>query len=301
MKNLLSKKAEISQQQLWDIANKHEDIFKHIFQGKLNFITPETTHNKLIPILDNIFTHKTTGALAGAGLGAGAGLLLGQKNKKLRSGLLGGLVGGGAGYGLSSAFPEQSKEINEKFIDSVIRKPVGRVLTNVWAPRTYTGEQQAGDLVRHTPKELYEAILKDKPAYGVDHREPLWRRSFGLEPRQYTDTYLPNGKDTWQFNPKDNFVKENIVPDIAQSTYEKHLGNASNMYERHVMHAFQGNYDPSTNKASYYDPWDFNLHKNESLNSIPHALRFILDKLIKKQTMKGEIEMPDYLKARYSG
>ena len=287
---------------------------------KTNLKDPTFTHQKAIPFLDKVFSHNTGMTLAGGALGAGVGALIPSEDKKgnkhrLRNALIGGAAGAGLGLGTSFAAPDTSKAINEEMVKDLIRKPIGRVVTNTIDPFDYNAVENAKG---QTLTNRFKAIIHDKslnavpsdrpstfdkPGYpdanGYSERDPIFRAAFSLPSRTPKFDHLFNkDKNTWSFNPNDPSGAEHLARiggvDEGENPGEYYLASG---YDGIMGRYLKKTVDPKT--TMYDDTWDFNLHPDESLGTLTNIQRYLMNKIINPIRTTGTIanDQIDNLKA----
>lgn len=280
----------------------------------------EFTQKFLKPTLDTVFSHNTGSALMGGLAGAAAGNYYApSKEDKLKSTLKGAAGGAGLGLAGSLAIPEASKAINEAVLVNPLRKLVGLLATNTRYPMSYTQHDQYSnksvldpDLekqLKGSPiKSLTKALIKDEPLYSKKGpRLPIYRASFGLnsrpEDKAFDDLFVrpvgqpdsmwynegnPEGKriiETVRSSINDALSNPKMLPRIAAGEKIKVL-----IEDPYVMARAMADYNPETDSAKISDVWDFALHPDEKLNTSSNWARYLVDRVLKKQTMQGEVK-----------
>lgn len=293
----------------------------NVFQNFIKDLktNPEFVHNKVIPTLDKIFSHHTTSAGLGA-LGGGVVGALSDKKNRLRNAALGAGVGASAGLGFSNGFPEQSERLNDTFVSHMLRKPIGKIITNIGEPRGYNQIELLkkklvnnyvpeeirpqlpinSELNKILPtinkpkayKDLAQSIYYDKPwmhdtrdlSNADKAREPLFREMFDL-PQRY-------GKDIWNIerNKTNLHFEYNPKNEIGAQALDNILKEYSNKDPRDIYamssYARAGG---AGKPVTYKDIWDFNLHPNETFDSSEKWIRYFIDRLIRKPEISGTI------------
>lgn len=278
----------------------------------------------LKPTLKKLFSHNTVAGLTGGGIGAATGAVASKKKERWSGALKGGLFGSAVGLGGSVALPEVSKQFTSGLL-SAVRRPVGRVVSNLVYPRSYeTGGYEGEDVVnaktkweaifgKHKVKQLVDAIKKDKPIYKFDTerdmqdakfnqaREYIFRKSFDLEPHKgmefVKDYFRTNSKGQLEYNRANPAMASTVanVDSMAMNALMGRLlktnGNSSGLGNDSggVMGSFMPRYNIVDDTVDVADPWDFALHPGEKLDNMSNLSRFFIDKLMNKQTMSHRI------------
>ena len=302
------------------------------WRTKLN-TSPEFTHNFVKPTLDGLLSHHTASGLLGSGAGAAIGALTADKNRRREGAAKGALAGGGLGLAGSFVLPGVSKAINEEML-SHVRRPVGRVVTNLVYPRGYDatnsfasegeGSSKLREITKQPFKKLVKSVLHDEPIYqnntdlspltppeedsGDALRDVIFRSSFDLPPhKKYNDV-----EDLFHRDLKGNLLYNRANPRLASLTSDLDQAAKRTVVERlngtgdgvaEDSYGVMGHYAPKYNSADktidITDPWDFDLHSDEKMNTSSNLGRYLLDKLIHKQTVSHRLYgQEDFLKSQ---
>jgi hypothetical protein len=242
-------------------------------------------------VLDSVFSHNTTAMLGGAGIGAGIGALANKKDRK-GGALMGAGIGGAAGLGGSMAAPETSKQVNEFLVKHLLRKPAGRVLTNVLPP---IGYDQKGDLENtlkdSSPMDILKSIWKDKPVYEedmlqhkYDDRDVPYRKAFDLPGRYGLDVYKPNPDGSMEFN-KDSKRGLMDLLEVLDPRRKQHS----------VLKGYERNFNQD-DSVDYKDVWDWKLdpsNPKERLDNPQNIMRYFINRIANPAVIKGNIPPED--------
>lgn len=242
--------------------------------------------------LDKVFNHHTMSALLGGGIGAGIGALSSKKHRG-QGALIGGSLGAAGGYGLSDKFPETSENINQAIIKHLVRKPIGRIATNLIPP---VGYQPINDLrdeyKEHGLSGMAKSVYNDKPLYDTEHnighirREVPYRRNFDLKPRFGKDVYQDNPDGSIGFNYKSKDGLNSLV-EILDPGMKQHP----------VMSNYSRTFRPDGG-VHYKDVWDWDLHPNDPKDSlhntsikstIQNLARYLVNRSAKPTTIEGDM------------
>lgn len=244
-------------------------------------------------LLDSVFNHHTTAAIGGAGIGAGIGALSNSK-KPGKGALIGAGIGAAAGLGGSHVLPEGSKSVNEFLVKNLVRKPVGKVLTNLIPP---IGYDQKGDLSEelknNSPLDFAKSVIKDKPIYEkdmlehkYDDRDVPYRKAFDLPGRYGLDIYNREQNGSLSFNKgsKRGLMSLLSILDPTQSDHE-----------HPILKKYTRSYNPD-DSVSYKDVWDWDLDQknpNEKLNNTQNIMRYFVNRIANPTTIEGKISPED--------
>jgi hypothetical protein len=218
------------------------------------------------PLKDLQDKRHRTDALTNLGLMAGGGTLAGTL----------------AGQALHSRW---GNEYPEGLVRNLIRRPVGRVVTNVAPPVGY-GTREKLQIIRDAGglPAAVKAVVTDKPLYarpdiirpGVDkehmdaedlwmaiQREPLYRSLFDLKPRVINNVDPYRAVAPYPGQPKRFFVrnpedKANLAAEAARASGAGDLGK-TNLLATYLMKG------EGPGRVSYHDVWDLKLNPDEKV------------------------------------
>lgn len=214
----------------------------------------------------------------------------------------------------------------ESLVDNLIRKPVGRVATNLVQPYGYELGNHLETLKKKGPLNILKAIISDKPIYNtkvtksdvlktvganniddvasvnknqigmdlVELRDEPYRAMFGLKSRFKGESpFIKNPDNTYSLNPN--------TPTGKQLLKRTALDDGSDFGTPYndVFGRFSRHYDRTSGTIKYYDRWDFDLLPGEKMtpqNKKQILARWLLSKITKPVEFKGEIT-PQQLKA----
>lgn len=279
---------------------------------------PENAHQKLIPILDELFSHHTTAGLLGAGAGGLTGYLAtskGGRNKKekirarqksLKNALLGGFAGFGAGELGSNIFPAQSAALNEFLVKNLIRRPTGRIFTNVVEPFGYENSGKSLAELRKDFPSLLKAVIKDEPVWDIQKkhdpgyleqlaaRQPLMRDMFDLPLRGNVDAFTKIGPHRFKINPKTEAGKKMmegfVNPDTIPHDYLTATGSRGVMPQPY--HPDLGGFHETTlpgGGIKAQDLWDFGIDPWEGMGKSTNWVRYLINRMTKAPSYEANL------------
>jgi len=214
------------------------------------------------------------------------------------SGITAGDVGAAGAVGATGAagILAASPQAREWSMSNLVRKPIGRVVTNLVEPFGYSNNLL--DTKTRGPFRSLMSVIRDKPIYPThvaSNREVPYRAMFDLKPRRWLATpglYTGSGK-SFSFNPKH--------PDGASII--NNISSTLTPYEPEVMGGYKRSVTPG-GTVRYWDRWDVDLHPDESIIRSPNLTRsqtgygasrtsnlarWAASKITKPVTISGEI------------
>ena len=203
------------------------------------------------------------------------------------SGITAGDVGAAGATGAAGILAA-SPQAREWSMSNLIRKPIGRVVTNLVRPIGYGRNLYEA---KRKPFGSLMSVIRDKPIYGrqpfsVD-REVPYRAMFDLKPRpgfENPGLYTGSGK-SFSFNPK-HLDGARMISEIS---------SFPRAYGHDVMGGYKRSVTPQGN-VRYWDRWDMDLHPHESIirsprgdSRVANLARWAASKITKPVTISGEI------------
>ena len=207
------------------------------------------------------------------------------------SGITAGDVGAAGAVGATGAagILAASPQAREWSMSNLIRKPIGRVVTNLVRPQGYGGNLYEA---KREPFGSLMSVIRDKPIYGwpgsyLANREVPYRAMFDLKPRpgfENPGLYTGSGK-SFSFNPE-HIDGARMIKDISSESHPR---------GHEVMGGYKRSVTPQGN-VRYWDRWDMDLHPHESIirspdgnSRMPNLARWAASKITKPVTISGEI------------
>lgn len=281
------------------------------------FRNPERTEK----ILNAVLNRHTTASLLGGGVGGLLGAVhSGEKDKpisrwrRLRNSVIGMGSGAVAGNLTSRAVPGLSGKLNDRLVDTLVRKPVGLYATNNIDTSGYFSP-----LVPESWKDNFwgnfrRTFLKDRPLnnqFFNSRNENPFRAAFGLEPRVGTGPYrratIATGPNSFRGSPEfesqlkhvykiltqeglaspgERMLHDSDIPSLPPASYTgrdrffkfNRPESMSDSFFYPDLRNFTAGLSSDGKSVDYRDMWDVDLHPDEKIDSFANLSRWLMSR-----------------------